>query len=134
MRPLLLVAQFFFLAACTATEPKVSVELVGIWASENAVLKDGKWLMSGQALYLASDGSGAWVGGPPPVGVKISAIFDSSKNVLSVDLIEREKVVKRQTALYDPNAKTLTFGSSTPVLLKRHSEVVDSSIRKGLGF
>lgn len=134
MKRFLLVAQILFLTACAAADPKVPAELVGIWASENAVLKDGKWLMSGQALYLAADGSGAWVGGPPPIGVKIAANFDSSKNVLSVDLLEREKVVKNQSVRYDPNAKTLDVGSSQPVLLTRRSEVMDSSIKKGLGL
>lgn len=132
MKLLFLVAQFLFLVACTQATPKIPGELVGIWVSDNAILRDGKWLMSGEALYLAADGSGAWVGGPPPIGVNISANFDSSKNVLSIDLLEREKVVRNQSALYDPNAKTLNVGSSQPVLLRRHSKIMDSTIQKGL--
>ena len=135
MKHLLLAAQIFFLAAYAQADPTIPSELVGIWASENAILKDGKWLTSGQALYLVADGSGALVGGPPPIGLKIAANFDSSKNVLSVDLLEHGKVVvKNQSVRYDPNAKTIDIGSSKPVLLTRRSEVVDPNIKKRLGF
>jgi hypothetical protein len=134
MKRLLLVVLFLFTTACARVEPKVPTELVGIWASEDAVLADDKWLMSGQALYLSSNGSGALIVGPPPIGVKISATFDSAKNVLSIDLIEREKVVNNLSALYDPNTKTINVGYSNPTLLSRRSEVMDSSIKKGLGL
>ncbi|NTV95348.1 MAG: hypothetical protein HGA75_08005 [Thiobacillus sp.] len=66
--------------------------------------------------------------------MKISATFDTSKNTLSIDLIEREKVVKSLLATYDPNGKTITIGGSKPELLTRRSEVFDSSIKKGLGL
>lgn len=134
MKNLLLVAMLVFLTAYAKADTKIPTELVGIWASENAVLKDGKWLMSGQAVYLASDGSGAFLAGPPPIGLKISATFNSSKNVLLIDLLEREKVVKSLSAIYDPNAKTINVGTSNPALLIRRSEVMDSSVKKGLGF
>ena len=90
--------------------------------------------MSGQALYLGADGSGAVLGGPPPIGVKISATFDTTKNTLSIDLIERKKVVKILLATYDPNGKTITIGASKQEFLTRRSEVFDSSIKKGLGL
>lgn len=132
-RYLLLVIALLF-SACASSEPKMPPELVGIWASDGAILRDGKWLMSGQALYLGSDGSGAVLGGPPPIGVKIGATFDATRNALSIDLIERDKVVKNMMATYDPKEKTINIGSSKPVLLTRRSEVFDSSIKKGLGL
>lgn len=134
MKRFLLIVTAFLLFACVGAEPKIPPELVGIWASEGAVLREGKWLMSGQALYLGADGSGAVIGGPPPIGVKISATFDTTKNILSIDLIEREKVVKSLLATYEPNGKTITIGASKPELLTRRSEVFDSSIKKGLGL
>ena len=134
MKYIILIAQFLFLTACAAAEPKIPAKLVGVWASENAVLKDDKWLVSGQALYLAADGNGAWVGGPPPIGINISANFDNSKNILSLDLLENNKVVKSSSILYDADAKTLNVGSTSPLLLKRRSEVMDSSIKSGLGL
>ena len=131
MKRLLLIAPILCLSACATTPaPTVPAELVGIWASDNAVLKDGKWLTSGEVLYLMDDGKGALVGGPPPIGMKVTASFDSTKNILTVDVIDREKVLRHQTVPYDPNAKTLNIGSSKPLLLTRRSAVIDSSMKK----
>ena len=134
MRRFLLIFTALLLSACVGPVPKIPAELVGIWANEGAVLHEGKWLMSGQALYLGIDGNGAVVGGPPPIGVKISATFDTTKNTLSIDLIEREKVVKSLLATYDPNGRTINIGTSKSEFLTRRSEVFDSSVKKGLGL
>ncbi len=134
MKRYLLLAVALLLSACANSEPKIPPELVGIWANDGAILRDGKWLMSGQALYLGEDGSGAVLGGPPPIGIKIAATFDVTKNALSIDLIERDKVVKSMMVTYDPKEKTINIGSSKPVLLTRRSEVFDSSIKRGLGL
>jgi hypothetical protein len=107
---------------------------VGIWATEGSVLRDGKWLVSGQALYLGADGSGAIVGGPPPIGVKISATFDSRKNTLSMDLVEQGAVFAQERATYDQNAKTISIGSAKPVPLTRRSEIYDANIKSMLGL
>ncbi|MFZ2269481.1 MAG: hypothetical protein WAV95_18050 [Azonexus sp.] len=134
MKSYLLLVVAFFLSACTAHEPRVPPELVGIWASEAAVLRDGKWLISGQALYIGADGTGAVLGGPPPIGVKVSVTFDAAMNALAIDLIERGKLVGQQRATYDPNGKTINMGAAKPVALTRRSEIFDSSIKKGLGL
>lgn len=134
MKRFLLFSVALLLSACAHSEPKIPSELVGIWANDGAILRDGKWLMSGQALYLGADGSGAVLGGPPPIGVKISATFDATKNTLSINLIERDKVVKSVSATYDPNEKTIIMGSSKPVFLTRRPEIFDANIKKGLGL
>lgn len=74
------------------------------------------------------------VGGPPPIGVKISATFDSEKNTLSIELIERGAVFARQQATYDQNAKTISIGAAKPVPFTRRSEIYDSNIKSALGF
>lgn len=134
MKSYLLLVVVFLLSACTAPESRMPPALVGIWASDGAILRDGKWLMSGQALYIGADGTGAVLGGPPPIGVKISVTFDAAMNALAIDLIERDKLVGQQRATYDPNEKTINFGSTKPVALTRRSEIFDSGIKKGLGL
>jgi hypothetical protein len=131
MKHYLLSVAVFLLSACANSEQKIPVELVGIWANDGAVLEDGKWLTSGQALYLGADGSGAMVGGPPPIGIKIAATFDPHKNTLA---IERGAVFAREQATYDRNAKTISIGSAKPVPLTRRSEIYDSNIKSTLGL
>jgi len=134
MKRLLFIITVLVLPACSWAQAKLPKELVGIWATDASVLRDGKWLTSGQALYLGEDGVGAVVGGPPPIGVQATATFDATKNLLSMNLIEQGKVVHRLQISYDDKEKVLREDSRKPQSFKRRSEVFDATTRKGLGL
>lgn len=133
MKALLLSVVFLLLSGCSEAAHRIPAELVGVWAGEGAELKDGV-VYAGQALYLGADGSGAVIGGPPPIGVKIAASFDATKNILSMDMIENGKVVQSVSVPYDSQSKILEFGPAPSQRLTRRLNVVDARLKKGLGF
>ena len=116
----------------TAAEP-IPADLVGVWASDSAVLK-GSLLFEGQALYLGADGVGALVGGPPPIGIKIQAVFNSATNSLHFDLIEHGKVIGHGSASYDPSQKVIDSGGARHELLRRRSSELTDETKKALGL
>lgn len=118
-----------------ATSPGLPPDLVGIWADHSATLRNNRWLVSGQALYLAADGSGAIVAGPPPIGMRIQATFNAQQNVLSIQLIEKGQVIKTVQAPYHPGNKTIDIGSAAkPQPLAKRSDVMDARLKQGLGL
>lgn len=87
--------------------------LVGVWATDNSVLK-GQILLSGEALYLGTDGIGAIVSGPPAIEVKVIASFHGhgslslkrfgagAKDSLSEDLLDcRQRQLQLRSAPSD---------------------------------
>ncbi|RST46319.1 hypothetical protein [Variovorax sp. DXTD-1] len=134
MRRYLLVAAAILSALTTsAAAESIPAELVGVWANDGAVLK-GSLLFEGQALYLGADGIGALVGGPPPIGMKIQAVFDTATNRINFDLIENEKVIGHGRAIYDPNRKTIGSGDGRNGLLWRRSRELTREIKNSLGL
>ena len=92
MKRFFLIVTAILLSACVAAEPKIPAELVGIWANEGAVLHEGKWLMSDQALYLGADGNG--VGGDAANGasvVSIVGIGTGYTQIINGDQIQRPR-------------------------------------------
>ena len=125
-----------FASACVAAEPRLPPEFVGIWATERAVLRDGKWLESGLALYLDVDGVGAVIAGPPPVGSKVVASHDAAANTLQLQAYEGNKPKRKIDAAYDPSRGTITLtigGRGGDVLTKRPA-AFEPGMRKALGL
>lgn len=125
----------YCLLACAKTVPALPPELVDIWASDAATLRDNKWLISGQALYPAADGSGAIVSGPPPIGIPIRAAFDAQQNRLSIELLEQREVAQTLQIPYAPRTKTVNTGTAeSPQTLSKRSDVMDAHMQQGLGL
>lgn len=133
MKSLLISVALLLFGGCADAERRIPVQLEGVWAGSDAELKNGV-LYSGQALYLNADGSGAMIGAPPPIGVEILASFDPSKNILSLDMLEHDKVVRSVSVPYDPQTKILYFGPSPPQRLTRRLQIVDARLKRALGF
>ena len=107
--------------------------LVGVWATENSVLK-GPYLYEGQALYLGSDGVGAFVGGPPPIGVKIIATFDPSTNTIEFDIYEGKQRGPHGSIKYDPTQNTVDSGAPKDGPMSRRFDNFTEVVKKGLGL
>lgn len=110
------------------------LHLVGVWASEDAVL-NGQQLVKGQALYLGADGVGAWMGGPPPVGFKVHARpAAAGGHTIDLDIVENSKVVGRRQVRYDPAKQTIEAEGAQRIALQRRSAQVSDATRKSLGL
>jgi hypothetical protein len=113
-------------ATCFAAEP-IPTELVGVWATDIAKMR-GYALFEGQAIYLKSDGSGALIGGPPPIGFKITAAFDPATSELEITAHEGQQRAIVGKLKYDPNSKTLSWPTDAP-LHRRYSEITDEMMK-----
>jgi hypothetical protein len=119
---LLFVASRFASHATWAPE-LIPPAIVGVWTSEGAVLRNQGALFEGQALYLRSDGQGAMIGGPPPIGFSVVSTFDSATNRLTVRFSpEKGQPCREVSIVYDPQAKLLNLAPGT--LLRRHLDKV----------
>jgi hypothetical protein len=120
-------------AASACAADVIPPNLVGVWATENAVLR-GPYLMQGQAIYLGPDGVGAVVGGPPPIGFKIVGKFDPATNSLNFDAYEGEQHVFLGPLSYDPTRETIDTGAPKHLPMTRRFSNFSDEMRKGLGL
>jgi len=111
----------------------IPLNLVGVWATDKAVLR-GPYLMEGQALYLGSDGVGAFVGGPPPIAFKIIATFDPTTNNIDFDIYEGKQRHSHGSLAYDPAKETIDTGAPKHLLMTRRSSSFTDETKKGLGL
>ncbi len=118
--------------ATLAADP-IPPQLVGVWATDGAVLK-GQALFEGQALYLGADGTGALVGGPPPIGFRIVARFDAQTNQLEFDAYEGTQRGPHSALAVDPKAGTIDLGAPKHQLLHRRFDSFPEETRKALGL
>jgi predicted small secreted protein len=111
-------------------------ELIGVWATDGAVMR-GPYLIEGSAVYLGSDGSGALVGGPPPIGVALACQFDAPAGALECDMHDGySKQRYGQFRLrYDRSTQTLerTAAEKAPFMSRRFDKLTDD-VRRGLGM
>lgn len=108
--------------------------LVGVWATEDSVLQ-GPYLFEGQALYLGADGMGGFVGGPPPIGFKIVATFDTQKNIIEFDIYEGKQRGPQSSITYDPNEGTVDSGTpSRRQPMRRRFDTFTDEMKKALGL
>lgn len=117
--------------AALAADP-IPPELVGVWATEGAVLK-GQLLVEGQAMYLGADGVGAIVGGPPPIGFKIVATFNTQKNTIEFDAYVGKQRGPHGSVTFDPKSKTIDSGAPKHDKLHRRFDTFPDETKRALG-
>jgi hypothetical protein len=122
--------------ALRAQTPAVSPELVGEWATEKSRFARGA-LQAGSALYLGPDGATAFVGAPPPIGIRGHATYDAANSRLTVTLFDDDDGGRpRQTIVltHDRERGTLAMGS-TPgrtEIFRRRSGSIPDAIQKDM--
>lgn len=122
-----LIALWLTAWPCFAQEA-IPSDLVGVWANDGAVLK-GQLLFEGTAVYLDSNGIGAVVGGPPPIGFLINARFNAATHMIDFDGLENGIVMTRGSMIYDPTTKSILADKR---VLRRRFEEISNSTRKAL--
>ena len=121
------------LASAALAADQIPPKLVGVWATESAVLK-GQLLFEGQAIYLGADGIGAIVGGPPPIGFKIVATFNAQTNELGLDAYEGTKRGPHCSFTFDAKSGTIDLGAPKHDLLHRRFDTFPVEMKSALGL
>lgn len=120
-----------------AAATPLPVELTGIWTSSGSEMK-GQVVLTGNAIYLDSDGIGAMVGGngSDVLGVRIVvSTYDSATHTIKIDVTEKGKVVMAGATLnYDPLEKTITSPLDHNRIYHREFLEVSDMTRKSLGL
>lgn len=136
MRQLLLATTFIFSFTCVAAASPIAPQLVGIWATDSSEFRN-EALMKGQALYLDTDGIGAFVGGDgrAVIGVRmVITSYNPTSYVLTFNLTEQGKVITNGALTYDP-AQEVIFSPKDPKQRYQHrATTVSSEIRKSLSL
>jgi hypothetical protein len=115
-------------ADSVGAEP-IPPEMVGIWATEDAVMR-GTLLFEGQALYLGVDGVAAWIAGPPPIGVQMQCSYEPQLSTVNCITIETDGRGHSGRIPYD--ATSNRFVVDDRPLIRRFDEFDDKS-RRALG-
>jgi hypothetical protein len=135
MRRLLFLALVMFLSAVQA-DTQIPDKLVGVWTTDGSVL-NGEQLVSGQALYIDIDGSGAMLSKGPKGSTRsriaISA-YDASTQHIEVDITGGDAASGRITLNYEPTEAAITTPDADSSIYHRRKEVVSPDIRKALGL
>jgi hypothetical protein len=106
----------FIAAACLVSarpapraQEAIPPYLAGEWAAADAEFANDA-LSSGSALYLDADGSGALIGAPPPIGMRIRARFDSAAATVVATVLDDEGKPRDTVRItYDAAEKTLAL-------------------------
>ena len=130
MNRLVLLSTLWLTAWPCCAQEAIPPHLVGVWASDGAVLK-GELLFEGTAVYLDGKGVGAVLGGPPPIGFIIRSRYNAASNTITFDGLENGKVVLTGSMVYDPATNTLVADKK---LLRRRFDSIDSSTRKAISL
>jgi hypothetical protein len=126
---------FGMLAAWTASSAAAAdslpTALVGEWATAQSEFSRGV-LSSGAALYLTTQGVGALIGAPPPIGAQGPATYDAKTQRLTLSLIENGQVMATCGFIYDPSAKVLRSDGAAcgSNVFNRRQDSVPEYIRK----
>ena len=135
MKRLLCSALLLFFAVAQA-DTQIPDKLVGVWTTDGSVLK-GEQLVSGQALYIDIDGSGAMVSKGPQGSatsrIAISA-YDANTQHIEVDITGGDSGSGKITLNYEPAEAAITTPEADSSIYHRRKEVVSPGIRKALGL
>ena len=107
--------------------------LEGEWATPAARFR-GDALLEGAVVYLERDGTGAVIGAPPPIGVRLTSQFDASRAMLVATFFDGDAVVATQQFAYDARTRTLRAREETgdSIVYHRRQARVPPSIRRML--
>jgi len=114
-------------AGSVEAEP-IPPEMVGIWATEDAVMR-GTLLFEGQAFYLGADGVAAWIAGPPSVGVQMQCSYEPQFSAVNCTTIETDGQVHSGRIPYD--ATSNRFVVEDQALVRRFDDF-DEKTRRAL--
>jgi hypothetical protein len=124
--------------ACAQRAPRadalrIAQHLVGVWATDSATFNTSGGIVTGTALYLYADGTGALIGAPPPIGMAALATFDARTKLLSATLLDADgqtEIGEEQFA-YDSAAGTLLRlgGDIDTLRLRRRQREVPSFVK-----
>jgi hypothetical protein len=135
MKRLLFSTLLLFLAAAQA-DTQIPDKLVGVWTTDGSVLK-GEALVSGQALYIDIDGTGAMVSKGPKgtlqSRIAISA-YDANTQHIEVNFTGEDTSSGPITLNYEPTEGLITTPEADSSIYHRRKEVVSPDIRKALGL
>lgn len=129
----LVLALLLAVAAGAATA--VPPELTGVWATSGSEFRgDAVW--KGQAIYLDTDGVGAFVGGDGSdvLGVRIVVTsYEPESNLIGFDLTENGNVLGHGTLAFDKKDDALVSPKDSRRYYRRASQV-SATMRKSLGL
>lgn len=135
MKRLLISVLLLFVTAAQA-DTQVPDKLVGVWTTDGTVLK-GEVLVSGQALYIDVDGSGAMLS-KGPKGTALSRIaisaYDANSQHIEVDITGGDNGTGHITLNYEPKEAAITTPEAESSIYRRRMEVVSPGVRKSLGL
>ena len=124
----------FAVATADAAIP-LPAELTGIWATSGSQFH-GEAMWKGQAIYLDSDGIGAFVGGngADVLGVRIVVTsYDTTSHVIGFDLTEDGNVLDHGTLTFDQQVHALVSSKDSQRYYRR-ANVVSAAMRKSIGL
>jgi hypothetical protein len=130
MKRIALAIALFVASLQVFAADEIPSNLVGVWATERSVLR-GDLIYEGLAVYLGSDGVGAMVGGPPPIGVRIVFAYDPNVKAIAYQMTEHGKTVRAGSMLYDPVAQVILVDKEK---LRRRFDQLSDSTRRALGL
>ena len=135
MKRLLFSALLLFLTAAQA-DTQIPDKLVGVWTTDGTVLK-GEQLVSGQALYIDIDGSGAMLSKGPKGTVRSRIAiseYDANTQHIEVDITGGDNGTGHITLNYEPVEAAITTPEADSSIYHRRMEVVSPEVRKSLGL
>lgn len=135
MRQIFLAAIFIFFTTYAVAAEQIPPTLIGIWATEGSEF-NGEAIMKGEALYLDTDGVGAFVGGDGRVvlGMRIVVTsYSPSTNILTFNLTEYGKVQTSGTVTYDPSQDAI-FSPKDNKRFQHRLKVMSQVIRRSIGL
>jgi len=130
-RRLLLISIIAVWAVHADAADSLPSNLVGEWATEKSEFSRGA-LSSAAALYLTTQGVGALIGAPPPIGAIGPAMYDAKTRTLTLRLTEHDQVMATCAFIYDAHMKTLTgqgMECGSDVFTRRRDAVPDYILR-----
>jgi hypothetical protein len=132
----LLFCALALLLAVARADTQIPDKLVGVWTTDGSVLK-GEELVSGQALYIDVDGTGAMVSKGPKGTLRsriaISA-YDANTQHIEVEITAADSGTGQITLNYEPVEAAITTSEAESSIYHRRMEVVSPDIRKSLGL
>lgn len=110
--------------------------LVGVWASEGAVLR-GAALIAGTAVYLESDGAGALAGGPPAIGVGLRCEFNEDSSALECEQYDgytRQRYGQVSMHYNRATQKLEATADGKTTAITRRFDTLSDDVRRGIGL
>lgn len=123
-------------ASCVQAAVVIPKDLVGIWATPGSTF-NGQALLTGQAMYIDSDGTGASIAGNgnDVLGVRfVVTAYKEASHTLHLDLTESRRVIMSTVITWDPEQKIIYSEKDPSQKFGRRFDEVSTEVRKSLGL